>query len=138
MQWQDVSRDPSARTLRQFAGLWLVFFGLLAAWQGGVRGRPAVALCLAVLALTVGPLGLVKPALVRPVFVGWMMCAFPVGWLVSRLILAAVFYLVVTPTGLLLRLCGHDPLRRCPDPAAETYWTAKPPTRDPRRYLRPF
>src|SRR5947209_8661384 len=110
MQWSDIPRNPPARTLRQFAGLWLVCFGLLAAWEGWGRGRPHAALLLAGLALTVGPLGLVKPAWVRPVFVGWMVLVFPVGWLVSRLLLAVVFYGLLTPMGLLLRLLGHDPL----------------------------
>ena len=33
MQWSDISFQPSRKTLQQFAGLWLVFFTALAAWQ---------------------------------------------------------------------------------------------------------
>ena len=40
--------DPPPRMLRQFAGLWLAFFGGLAAWQGLVRGGSGSALVLAV------------------------------------------------------------------------------------------
>ena len=65
MQWLDIPRQPSARILRQFAALWIVFFGLLAVWQGWAKDRPLAALLLAVLALSLGPLGLVKPALVQ-------------------------------------------------------------------------
>ena len=40
MQWSDIQFDPPRKTLRQFAGLWLVFFGGLALWQGsGARPR---------------------------------------------------------------------------------------------------
>ena len=38
MQWSDIQFHPPLKTLRQFAGLWLVFFGGLAAWQGIVLG----------------------------------------------------------------------------------------------------
>ena len=39
MQWSDIQFDPPRKTLRQFAGLWLVFFGGMAIWQALVRGR---------------------------------------------------------------------------------------------------
>src|SRR5690348_7086669 len=58
--------SPSRRTLRQFAGLWMLFFGGLAGWQGLVRGHWVAALVLAGLAVSVGALGLWKPRAVRP------------------------------------------------------------------------
>ena len=39
MQWSDIPFHPTAKTLRQFAGLWLVFFGGIALWQALVRGH---------------------------------------------------------------------------------------------------
>ena len=39
MQWSDIPFHPDRKTLRQFAGLWLVFFGGMALWQALVRGR---------------------------------------------------------------------------------------------------
>src|SRR5436309_1901787 len=59
MRWSDIPRDPPARLLRQFAGLWLAFFLSLATWQGLVRGRSTLALC-AVLAASVGGLGVAR------------------------------------------------------------------------------
>ena len=38
MQWSDIPFQPDRKTLRQFAGLWLVFFGGMALWQALVRG----------------------------------------------------------------------------------------------------
>ena len=43
MQWSDIQFHPPLKTLRQFAGLCLVFFGGLAAWQGIVSGRGTLA-----------------------------------------------------------------------------------------------
>ena len=57
MQWSDVTAAPRVRTLRQFAGLWLLFFSGLAgwrAWQGQVDGRTEV---FAGLGLLVGVIG---------------------------------------------------------------------------------
>ena len=44
MHWSDIQFDPPRKTLRQFAGLWLVFFGGMALWQGLVRGHAGSAL----------------------------------------------------------------------------------------------
>ena len=88
--------------------------------------------------MTVGPLGLVRPRLVRPIFVAWTVLAFPIGWAVSRLALAAVFFGVVTPIGLAFRLIGRDPLRLRPEPGRPSYWEPRPATADPARYLRQY
>src|SRR5262245_26479209 len=100
MQWSDISFAPPSRILRQFAGLWLIFFGGLACWQGFLEGNQTAALVLAALALAVGPLGLLRPQAVRPLFVAWMVLAFPIGWAVSRVLLAFLYYGIFTPVGL--------------------------------------
>src|SRR4051794_28073292 len=138
MQWSDIPSDPPSRMLRQFSGLWLAFFGGWAVWQWLVRDRPVVALLLGALALVVGFLGLCWPRLIRPVFVGWMIAAFPIGWVVSQVLTAALFYTVFTPMALIFRLIGRDALMLRRDPDRTTYWIPKPPTTDPRRYLREF
>jgi Saxitoxin biosynthesis operon protein SxtJ len=138
MQWSDIPFDPPRKTLRQFAGLWVLFFGGLACWQWLVRGHPAFAVVLAVLAVTVGPLGLVRPQAVRPIFVGWMVLAFPIGWTVSHLMLACLFYGVITPLGLLFRLAGRDVLCLRPRPDVDSYWTNKSMDNEPRSYFRQF
>ncbi|HMP61457.1 MAG TPA: SxtJ family membrane protein [Gemmatales bacterium] len=139
MQWQDIQWQPSPRTLRQFAALWLVFFLLLAWWFGWASDRPLVGWILAGLALGVGGLGLAVPAAVKPVFVGWTVLAFPIGWLISRLVLGIMFYLVFTPLGLFFRLVGRDPrhLRRPASPV-ESYWLPKTQAADPKQYLKQF
>lgn len=47
--------------------------------------------------------------------------------IVSPLALGILFFLVVTPTGLLMRLFGKDPLRLRFDPAADSYWIKRDP-----------
>ena len=138
MRWSDIPFNPERKTLRQFAGLWLLFFGGLAVLQGLVRGNMTLAAVFAALALTIGPLGLIWPLLLRPIFVGWMILAFPIGWTVSQLILGVMFYGLFTPIGLFFRLIGRDALNRKRRPELETYWEPKPGTIDPRRYLKQY
>ena len=135
----EIHRHPSPRELRQFAGLWFPAFwavvGLLLAQRTGHWGLAGL---LWTLAAVISGLGLARPAWIRPVFVGWMLAAAPIGWCVSRLILTVVYFLVVTPIGLLRRLGKRDPLGRQFDRTASSYWTARPPAADPARYFRQF
>jgi hypothetical protein len=137
MRWSDIPFHPSEKTLRQFAGIWLAFFGALAAWQNFVHHRPTLGLVLAALALTVGPLGLVRPRWVGPVYVGWMVLAFPIGWTVSHLVLALVYFGLFTPLALFFRIRGRDPLRRRRDPGAASYYIPKEPA-DAASYFRQY
>jgi pimeloyl-ACP methyl ester carboxylesterase len=114
--------------LRQFAWLWLVFFTGAAAWQYAVRHRPLVAAIVLLLAFTIGPLGIARPMAVRAVFVGWMFLVFPIGWLVSHLVVALMFYALFTPLAAVFR----------PRPGVSTYWTDYPQVSDVRRYLRQY
>lgn len=138
MTWSEISFAPRARTLRQFAGLWLLFFAGLAVARGLRAGLTPAVLGLAALALAVGPLGLWRPALVRPVYVAATVLTFPLGWLTSRLLLAALYYGVFTPLGLVLRLTGRDALRLRPCPQQASYWAEKPAPQDVSRYFRQF
>ncbi len=137
MQWSDIQFRPSARTLRQFAGLWLAFFGGLAAWQYFLRHQQGPAEMIALFAMAVGLPGLAWPGLIRPIYVGWMVLAFPIGWTVSQLLLALLYYGLFTPIGLFFRLIGRDPLHLHP-PATATYWSPKATPADPRRYFKQF
>ena len=138
MRWSDIPRTPSNRTLRQFAGLWIVFFSAMAVRWAFVPGREVLATVLAVLAATVGPLGLRAPQAIRPLFVGWMMLVFPIGWLVSHVILALLLYGLFTPLGLVFKLIGRDALARRRVTKQSTYWVAKPQARNVRQYFRQF
>jgi hypothetical protein len=139
MQWTDVIKPPPAKTLRQFGMLSLVVFGGLAAWQtwNGNTGTGTMVLWGA--AAVIGGLGLVAPAAVKPIYVAWMVVAFPIGWTVSKVVLAAMLYLVFTPMALVFRLIGRDALdMRLRRPAGESYWKAKQPARSGDEYLRQF
>ena len=136
MQWADVIKPPSSRTLRQFAGLILVvFLGMAGWWWWGGRSDTTAAV-LAAGALLVGVSGLAAPRLVRPIFTGWMIAAFPIGWTVSRVVLGIVFFGIITPIALVFRAAGRDVLRVRRGPSAGL-WVARRPPSD-AGYFRQF
>ena len=138
MRWSDIRRNPTAKTLRQFGAAWLVFFLALGAHQYLARGHPRAGVALGVVAVVFGVLGLAWPAAVRWLFVSWMMLAFPIGWLVSQVMLLLMFYLIVTPVALLFRLQGRDPLARKPAPDRASFWETKKMPEDVRSYFRQY
>ena len=73
---------------------------------------------------------------VAPVFVGWMVLVYPVGWLASHLLLACVYYGLFTPLGLFFRVIGRDVLGRRFRRDQDSYWAVKPGAEDVRSYFR--
>jgi hypothetical protein len=129
---------PTSKTLRQFAGTWLVFFLSVGAFQYWGRGREHLGLALGALAVALGGLGLWKPAALRWLYVGWMAAAFPIGWLGSQLVMVVVFYGVITPVALICRFRGRDVLCRKPAPDRATFWTLKLTAQELRSYFRQY
>jgi hypothetical protein len=138
MRWSDLPTNPPTRTLRQFAGLWLLFFASLALWQGFVRHHDLAAWICAGVAIMVGLPGLVRPSLIRPVFVGALVATFPIGWVVSRVILAMLYFGLFTPLGLVFRLIGRDPLKLRRQAQRASYWEPKPQAADMLSYFNQY
>lgn len=138
MRWSDIPFHPSDRMLRQFGLLGLTFLGVMGLWHGYRHGLTPATLALVGAGLLAGGLGTFAPRLLRPVFVAWMVLAFPIGWTISQLVLLFVYYAILTPMGLVMRLLGRDALRLRLDPNQTTFWIPKPATHDVRRYYRQF
>jgi hypothetical protein len=123
--------------MRQFAVLWLAFFCGLAAWQLTLE-RPWQASHLAALGLGGGLTGLIKPALLRPIYTGWMVLVFPLNWAVSHLLLGLLFFGMITPLAIAFRLVGRDALQRRRMLHCASYWQGKATVTNVRSYYRPF
>lgn len=123
--------------LRKFGitlGVILGLIGMFLLWRG--RGGSDV---LLVISLAFLALGFIVPLLLKPVYLLWMSLAVLLGWLMTRVILVMLFYLVVTPIGLVARLCGKDFLNRGFDRNAPSYWVARQEvTPDKERYENQF
>lgn len=142
MDWR-----PDERTLRQFGFIALFGFGFLAAiaWFellvfsfGLGEARPIVAGAFAGLAALSLLFSLVAPRANLPIYIGLTLVAYPIGFVLSYLIMGFLFFVMITPLGLFFRLIGKDPLNRRFEPAAETYWSDPRPRRGKESYFRQF
>ena len=143
MKMMELNWTPSDRQLRQFG--WIALFAFpLAAWL--VTGRPALStwstgytlliVGLALVGASQAALGLLRPHWVKPTFIAMSLIAFPIGLVVSQIVLMFIFYLVFAPVGLFFRLIRRDALERSWDPNASTYWSPKAQPADVARYYR--
>lgn len=133
----EIPWQPSHRMLRQFAGIWWpLFAALVGFWVGRATGRWDAVRAGWVVCAAIAAGGLVWPPLVRPVFLALLLATFPIGWLVSHVLLAAIFLLVFTPIGLARRVLGQDALELRRDPARASTWRVSAATREPASYTR--
>lgn len=113
-------KQPSNKDLRIFAAVWTVFL-ILVSFYPMIHGD----------ALRIWPLppaglflffGLVLPKLLKWPYKIWLRFGEFMGNIVSKVILFLIYYLLVTPTGLIARLAGRDLLNKKIDSDAKSYW----------------
>jgi saxitoxin biosynthesis operon SxtJ-like protein len=108
-------------------GTAFLVLGALTAW----RGRLIIATMLGVLGAGLFLAGVAIPQRLGPVQRGWMAIAVAISKVTTPIIMAVVYYLVLTPTGILRRTLGQSPLRL--GVAENTLWRGR--SREPRSDL---
>ena len=66
--------------------------------------------------------GIIFPRGLKWIYIAWMSMAFVLGFMMAHVILTLLFYLVITPIGLVARLFGQDFLSMKLNRAAKSYW----------------
>ena len=130
-------RQPTQPALRKFGltvgGVFLLL-GTVSWW----RGHEVAPLVMWTLGVPLVILGAIAPSLLGPVERAWMAMAEVLGWINTRLILGAVYFLIVTPMGLVRRWRG-DPLdRRMRDGQTSNWVRREQRPVDPARYRHQF
>lgn len=132
--------DASRKRLREFGlviGTFLFLLALVAVWRGEwVIGAGARWLAGSGVALAF--LGLAAPAILRPLYRVWMGLALVLGHVMTRVLLAVVFFLVVTPIGLVRRAVRRDPIEKSPVPELESYWIRRDDVADSTERLERY
>ncbi len=134
----EINTNPTQRELRVFGILLCLFVVVLASllfWRWELRGLAMAVSAAGTLLLLVYA---TFPASRRLVYVGWMTAAYPIGVVVSFGLLAAIYYGVLTPIGLLRRWMLGDPLTRQGDVAAKSYWVDRAESADNERYFHQY
>ena len=109
-----------SRELRKFAitvSIALGIFGSVILWRKGETGL----LCWGV-GLLILLIGLFSPRLLSPIYRFWMALARLMGFVMTHLILALMYYFVLTPVGLVMRMLGKNPLKMRFTRSADSYW----------------
>lgn len=143
----EINWQPDERTLRQFGLIAFFGFGFIAfiAWKeififafGLGEARAMVAGGFAALAVISAILSLVAPKANLPIYLALTVLSYPIGFVLSHLIMGFLFFGLITPVGLFFRLTGRDPMHRRFDPDATTYWSDPRPRRGKESYFRQF
>jgi Saxitoxin biosynthesis operon protein SxtJ len=124
------------RQLRDFGLLVGGIFGLIGLWPLLWRQQSPRLWALTLFVVLVPP-ALVAPRVLAPAYRAWMKLAEVLAWVNTRILLGVVFYGVVTPIGLVMRLLGRDPMRRQFERDGESYRVACTP-RPATHMLRQF
>ena len=133
--------NPGRQALRQFAWVALVGVPLLAFVGLRIAGafawdHPVLLAAAGLGALQLALILTVTDLLTRVVYVVLTAVAIPVGFVVSHVLMAIIYYLIVVPIALVFRAMGRDVLGRRLDPAARSYWHVRAGDRAPSSYFK--
>lgn len=138
-----INWKPSDRQLRQFGLIGLAAFPALG-WV--FSGSPSPSTWVdepsmlmiggSVAGLILGLLAWLRPGSLKLVFIGMTLVAFPIGLVLSELIILLIYITIFVPVALVFRCIGRDGLQRKIDRGATTYWTSKETPKDAESYFR--
>jgi hypothetical protein len=135
--FQHVNWRPDSRELRRFAIAMLIGFavlGLLAAWRGG--GIRTTSIVLWSIGVVLAAAAFV-PGLGRLAYLIVYLPTSIIGYFVSHILLALMFFVVITPLAIILRLMGKDLLRQQRQ-KNRTHWTPVRGVKTEDSYYRQF
>lgn len=131
----DPRHNATTTQFRQFGLAAAVLCFTAAYWFGRAPSAPAT------IGLLISGLGLalvtaLAPNQLRIPFVLLSSLTAPIGWVVSHAILGLIYFAVITPIGLVLRLLGRTPMDLNFEPRRSTYWKRRGAPPDAVDYLR--
>ena len=131
--------DPSEKQLKDFGLIGSIMcpvIGLVLLGLGKVPAKGVMIFCLVGGALYL--LSRIAEVLIKPIYLGMILLTFPIGWVVSHLMMALFYYGIITPVALFFRLLNRDPLCRKYEPNTDTYWIQCKKKRAAKDYFRQF
>jgi len=142
--FKDVNWNPDLAERRKFGRSLVIGFPLLAlVWLTVGRLRLGVwhveaALLMAGIGCAAGLLFIMVPVVAKPFYVVWYFFACCIGLVIGNLLLAIVFYALVTIVGLAKRSFDGRSFRKAPDRSTPSYWQDANQAVDPQSYYRQF
>ena len=118
--------DATPKQLRSFGLLVGGIFALIGLWPVIWRGQDMRLWAVIIAGILIIP-ALVRPGCLRLVYRGWMTLGEALGWINTRIILSAIFFVVFTPLGLWMRWRGRNSIRRGWESDVSTYREVRQP-----------
>ena len=127
----ELNLKPTKRQLRQFGVAGAIILSTLGMWAYfnhsilifDLSEKAAFNTMVTLISCSVAMLlGTLLPRVLLPLFITISIVGWPIGVIVSMVILTAIFYLLLTPLAVIFRLAGRDSLNRKLEPDAKTYW----------------
>ena len=123
MQSHNEIPELDTRGLRQFGlmlgGVLALIFGLLLPWIRKWEHLPDLQWIGA--GAVVIAWSLIAPGSMNGLYRGWMRIAMAIGNVINAIVLAIVFFIVITPMGIVMRMVGRDPMHRTLDKSVASY-----------------
>jgi hypothetical protein len=132
----EIDFHPDEKKLRSFATAAFIAGAVAAFVIYAVIGSFVLAAVVAAAGFAIMCTSIVSLAMTRAVYIALTCATWPVGWAISFVLMAAVYFLVLTPVGLFFRLIGRDELKLRIDRSAGTYWRKHRRVANKRRYFR--
>ncbi|WP_394952247.1 SxtJ family membrane protein [uncultured Helicobacter sp.] len=116
--------QPTTKDLRTFLAIWAGIFAILALFPllKDYANTPRV---WALIACGISLALLAFPRVITPVYRLWIVLGEGIGFVISRSILAILFFGIFTPVALVFRLIGRDVLAQKPDKSAPSYFKVR-------------
>ena len=105
---------------RSFGLVFFIVFLVISLWPFIHEGQ--IRIWSAVISIVFLILGLMNSKLLTPLNRLWFKFGMFLGAIVAPVVMGIIFFLVVTPTGFLMRIMGKDLLRRKYDKSNKSYW----------------
>lgn len=131
-----MSQQSTSKDLRQFGLLVGSVFVVIGLWPLAFRSEPP-RLWAMILGSLLIVLGAVVPQSLKQVHSGWMKIGHVLGAINTKIILGIIYYLLITPMGLVMRLMGKDSMHRTLAKETTTYRVVRAP-RSPQHMRNQF
>jgi len=101
----------------------IILISLLLLWKGSSNYQAVF-----LIGILFEIFGLIIPMILKPLYIIWMTFATILGWIMTRVILTVLFYLIVTPIGLIARIFGAKFLDLSWNKNVNSYWNKREKT----------
>jgi hypothetical protein len=139
MSMVEINWNPKPKELRNFGIIALIATAVISLVLYLIKGLGIQwILIITGIGFAIFLCSLTSGKLTRMIYLGLTLGTLPIGWVVSFILLAIFYFLILTPLGLIFRLIGRDPLHRNFDSKTESYWLRRSPPNTIERYFHQF